>query len=186
MSYLMCDYGGRKELRMAAALEKVIELFRSQEWEFDLDEENKLLRSVIEGDNGEWRIVLSASEEDQVCLMLSILPHKCPPHRRSACAELLSRINYALRVGCFEMDFDTGRINFKTSYPFAEGQLDDELLKKVVLFNINFMDKYLPAVMAVIYAGTSPAKAQASVEKKKKPSKQNSRRVSSRRRFSNN
>ncbi len=166
-------------------MEKVIELFRSQEWEFELDEENKLVRSFIEGDNGEWRIVLSASEEDEVCLMLSILPQKCPPNRRSACAELLSRINYALRVGCFEMDFDTGRINFKTSYPFADGLLDGELLKKVVLFNINFMDKFLPGIMAVIYAGASATRAIASVDEKGKRTARKPRK-GTRRRFLNN
>ena len=72
---------------------------------------------------------------------------------------------------------------FKTSYPFADGRLDDELLKKVVLFNINFMDKFLPAIMAVIYAATSPAKALASVDKKKRKS---SGHVRAHRRFSNN
>ena len=64
--------------------------------------------------------------------------------------------------------FQTGRINFKTSHPFAKGQLDAELLKRVVGFNLDCMDKYLPAIMSVIYAGTSPAKALAALEREQK------------------
>jgi hypothetical protein len=150
---------------MAEAMEKVIEFFRAKEWSFELDEENQLVRSGISGDNGEWKIVISPSDEDEVCLMLSVFPQRCPEHRRAACAELLTRINYGMLVGCFEMDFENGKINFKTSHPFAQGQFDTELLAKVVSFNLNRMDKFLPAIMSVIYAGTFPAKALAQLQR---------------------
>ena len=173
---------------MAEAMEKVLELFRAKEWSYELDEENHLVRSGINGDNGEWKVVISPSDEDEVCLMLSILPQRCPERRRVACAELLTRINYGILVGGFEMDFQTGRINFKTSHPFAKGELDGELLKRVVGFNLNCMDKYLPAIMSVMYAGTSPAKALAALEReqKAKASKQASKALGAHRRFLNN
>ena len=153
---------------MAEAMEKVLELFRAREWNFELDEKNQLVRSGINGDNGQWKIILSPSDENEVCLMLSIFPQRCPKYRRVACAELLTRINFGMLVGSFEMDFEDGQINFKTSHPFPEGQLDAELLKRVVGFNLDCMDKYLPAIMSVIYAGTSPAKALAALERQQK------------------
>jgi hypothetical protein len=73
-----------------------------------------------------------------------------------------------MMVGCFEMDYDSGRIHFKTTLPFAQGALDPELLNNVVMFNLTCMDRFLPAIMSVIYAGTSPAKALAAVERDKK------------------
>ena len=42
---------------MAEAMEKVLELFRAKEWSFELDEENQLVRSGINGDNGQWKVV---------------------------------------------------------------------------------------------------------------------------------
>jgi len=153
---------------MAVAMEKVLELFRAKEWSYELDEENHLVRSGINGDNGQWRIIVSPSDEDEVCLMLSIFPQRCPEHRRAACARLLARINFGMLVGSFEMDFEDGQINFKTSYPFPKGQLDAELLKRVVGFNLDCMDKYLPAIMSVIYSGASPAKALAALEREQK------------------
>ena len=120
--------------------------------------------------------------------MLSIFPQRCPKHRWVACAELLIRINFGMLVGSFEMDFEDGQINFKTSHPFPKGQLDAKLLKRVVGFNLDCMDKYLPAIMSVIYAGTSPAKALAALERERKAKapKQASKAPGAHRRFLNN
>jgi hypothetical protein len=153
---------------MAVAMETVLDLFRTKKWSFELDEDNHLVRSGIKGDNGECKVVISPSDEDEVCLMLSIFPQRCPEHRRAACAELLTRINFGMLVGGFEMDFGDGQISFKTSHPFPKGELDAELLKRVVGFNLDCMDKYLPAIMSVIYARTSPAKALAALEREQK------------------
>ena len=46
---------------MAEAMKKVLELFRAREWNFELDEKNQLVRSGINGDNGQWKIILSPS-----------------------------------------------------------------------------------------------------------------------------
>jgi hypothetical protein len=153
---------------MAEALEQVVELFRAKDWKFEVDEENDLVRTGIQGENGDWQVMAAASEDDLAFLMLSFFPQKCPAHRRASCAELLTRINFGMMVGCFEMDYDSGRIHFKTSLPFAQGALDPGLLNNVVMFNLACMDRFLPAIMSVIYAGTSPAKALAAVERDKK------------------
>jgi hypothetical protein len=173
---------------MAEAMDKVLELFRAREWNFELDEKNKLVRSGINGDNGQWKIILSPSDENEVCLMLSIFPQRCPKHRRAACAELLTRINFGMLVGGFEMDFEDGQINFKTPHPFPKGQLDADLLKRVVGFNLDCMDNYLPAIMSVICAGTSPAKALAVLERERKvkQAKRASKPLGQHRRFMNN
>src|ERR1035438_1434765 len=71
-----------RNYRMAVAMETVLELFRTKKWSFELDEDNHLVRSGINGDNGQWRVILSPSDEDEVCLMLSIFPQRCPEHRR--------------------------------------------------------------------------------------------------------
>jgi len=153
---------------MPEALEQVVELFRAKDWKFEVDEENDLVRLGIQGENGDWQVMAGASEDDSAFLMFSFFPQKCPAQRRGACAELLSRINFGMMVGCFDMDCDSGRIHFKTTLPFAQGALDPELLNNVVMFNLACMDRILPAIMSVIYAGTSPAKALATVERDKK------------------
>jgi hypothetical protein len=157
---------------MAEALEQVLELFRAKQWKFEVDEENDLVHTGVEGDNGDWRVIAGASDDDRVFLMLSLLPQKCPVQKRAACAELLTRINFGMEVGCFEMDFESGRIHLKTAVPFAPGALDPGMLNKVVMFNLGCMDKFLPAIKSVIYAGTSPARVLAAVELEEKAKEQ--------------
>jgi hypothetical protein len=153
---------------MAEALEQVVELFRAKDWKFEIDDENDLVRTGIQGENGDWQVMAAASENDPAFLMLSFFPQKCPARRRVPCAELLTRINFGMMVGCFEMDYDSGRIHFKTTLPFTQGALDPEVLNNIVMFNLAGMDRFLPAIMSVIYAGTSPAKALAAVDRDKK------------------
>jgi hypothetical protein len=149
---------------MATAIDVVINFFNENHWKYDLEEESHRVRSGIEGQNGSWLFFISASDEQEMCFMVSMFPQKCPEKRRKACAELLTRINYGMLMGSFELNFETGGINFKTACPFVGGGLEAAVVKEVVGFNVSVMDKYLPAIMRVIYAGTSARQALAAVE----------------------
>jgi hypothetical protein len=177
---------------MKEALEQVVELFRAKDWKFEVDEESDVVRTGIEGDNGHWQVVAIASDEDDAVLMLSLFPQKCPAHRRAPCAELLTRINFGMMMGCFEMDYDSGKIHFKTTLPFARGDLNAALLDNVVMLNLACMDRFLPAIMSVIYAGISPIQALAAARRQAKGELRSRRMPSTetqeivRRRFMNN
>jgi hypothetical protein len=177
---------------MKEALEQVVELFRAKDWKFEVDEESDLVRTGIEGDNGHWQVMAIASDEDDAVLMLSLFPQKCPANRRAPCAELLTRINFGMMMGCFEMDFESGKIHFKATLPFARGNLNAALLENVVMVNLARMDRFLPAIMSVIYAGISPTQALAAARRKAKGELRSRRRTPTetqdivRRRFMNN
>ena len=109
-----------KEIRMRKALEQVVELFRGKERKFEVDEENGLVRTRIEGDNGGWQVIAALLAHDHTCLVLSPFPQKCPACRRGPCAELLTRMNFGMTMGCFGMDYEDGEIRFKTTLPFAQ------------------------------------------------------------------
>jgi len=61
-------------------------------------------------------------------VFISLFPALAPAKKRTACAELLTRINYDLLHGCFEMDFEDGEIRFRTSI----GALDLPIAPKQV------------------------------------------------------
>lgn len=153
---------------MGKAIDQVVDFFHSKEWKFELDEQGQVLRSGCEGDSGRWRVAIQVDEEDSVFVMISMLSQKCPGKRRLACAELISRINFGKRVGCFEMDFDTGDVGFKTSFPFAQGQLEAQILQDVIGYNLIWMDQHLPPFMAVFYAGTAPTTALKTLAREQK------------------
>ena len=123
-----------------------------------------MISTGCNGDNGQWRI-RAGGLRDIAVIILSRFPVNCPEAKRNACAELFTRINFGSPTVCFEMDFKDGEIFCKSSVPYDKELPPAELLDKLFSFNLSAMDRHLPAIMQVIYAGISPAKALADLEK---------------------
>ena len=149
---------------MNPATERMTEVLRARDWKFELEEETQMISTGCNGDNGQWR-VRAGGIRDIAVIILSRFPVNCPEAKRNACAELFTRINFGSPAVCFEMDFKDGEIFCKSSVPYDEELPQVELLDKLFSFNLSTMDRYLPAIMSVIYAGISPAKALADLEK---------------------
>jgi len=79
-------------------------------------------------------------------------------------AEFLTRANYGLVVGNFELDFTDGEIRYKTSIDVEGDCLSKALVRAIVYTNIIMMDKYMPGIMALLYANVSPVQAIARAE----------------------
>jgi hypothetical protein len=83
---------------------------------------------------------------------------------RAAAAEAITRANWGLRVGNFEMDYTDGEIRFKVSVDVEGGLLGHTMVQNMISAGISMHDRYHPALMRVGYAGASPADAISDVE----------------------
>jgi hypothetical protein len=92
-------------------------------------------------------------------VFISIFPVQAPPKKRMACAELLTRINYDLLHGCFEMDFEDGEIRFRTSIGALEVPIARKHLEHLIFTNVLTMDRYIATIMRVLYANEQPDEA---------------------------
>lgn len=88
-----------------------------------------------------------------------------PLEQRLLMAEFLTRVNYGLKIGNFEMDFKDGEIRYKTSIAVEGDRLTSPLVRELVCHNLSIMDNYFPGIMKVIYGGMSPEDALAETEK---------------------
>ena len=79
-------------------------------------------------------------------------------------AEFLTRANYGLIIGNFEMDLTDGEVRYKTGIDVEGDRLSAALVKNLVYANVLTMDQYLPGIMRLIYADVSPAEAIVQVE----------------------
>lgn len=149
---------------MSAILETVVDFFERDAWPFTHVEDWTAVRTGFKGDNGEWSCYAQAREEQAQCLFYSICPINVPEEKRPAMAELLTRANYGLFIGNFELDFSDGEVRYKTSVDVEGDSLSTALVRNLVYANVLTMDRYLPAVMSVIYSDTPPAQAIAQVE----------------------
>lgn len=123
-----------------------------------------ILRFTHEGNNGRWLCIAHCRDSEDRFIFYSIGLATTPPERRLALAEFITRANFGMLIGNFEMDMDDGEIRFKTSIDVEGDQLTTALVNQLVRLNIEMMDKYLPGLHSVANEGTDPLTAIFAVE----------------------
>lgn len=154
---------------MGQIFETMSKFFTDDEWPFSQLEERPILRTGFRGDNGEWACYAQAQEEQEQFIFYSVCSVQAPEEKRSTMAEFLTRANYGLLIGNFEMDFSDGEIRYKTSVDFEGERASSALIQNLVYANVWAMDRYLPGIMSTIYGDVSPAQAIARVEGESAP-----------------
>jgi len=127
---------------------------------------NSVVRLSFSGDNGTWTCFARVYEDNEQLIFYSLSPIEASKNKRSEIAELLTRANYGMIIGNFEMDYSDGEIRYKTSIDVEGSQLDNALIKRLLYTNLLMMDKYLPAIEAVINGEQTPEEAIDRVENK--------------------
>ena len=141
------------------AINRFIEYFDKQGWGYTQASDKPVIRTGFTGDNGQWLCVASAGPKDEYLMFLSLLPCKAQSQSRATCAELLTRINYGLSHGCFEMDVEDGELRFRTTLPLVSPSVSPELVEHLVFSNLCIVDRFFAAIMKVLYAGVPPKAA---------------------------
>jgi hypothetical protein len=154
---------------MGRLLDRLTEFFRDEEWEYQVLENRSILRMGFSGENGHWPCYAQAREPQQQIVVYSISPLRVPPPLRATMAEFITRANYGLVVGNFEMDYEDGEVRYKTSLDVEDCEVTTELMRHIVYANVTSMDRYLPGIVAVLAGGTSPADAVNAIDEAKEP-----------------
>ncbi len=145
-------------------LETVIHFFTTDDWTFTKLQGKPVLQLTCQGENGKWICYAHAREAQQQFLFYSLCPIATPEEKRSEIAEFLTRTNYGMTSGNFELDFNDGEIRYKTSIDVEGDRLSSALIKRLIYINVAMMDEYLPGIKAVIEQGVSPEAAIWAIE----------------------
>jgi len=89
---------------------------------------------------------------------------KVPSSRRMAMAELLTRINFGILIGNFEMDFDDGTVRYKSSVDFEGEELTYLLIKNAIKAARDGVEDYGKAVELVSSGKRTPLEAINEIE----------------------
>ena len=147
---------------MGKILDATERFFREDNWTYERHPERPVLRLQFSGKNGRWQCF--AQERNNQLLFYSVAAVNAPEDKRGTISEFITRANYGMAIGNFEMDYNDGEIRYKTSVDVDTGDLTNNLVKPAIYVNCLMMDKYLPGLMAVLYAGVSPKEAVEKVE----------------------
>ena len=122
-----------------------------------------------------YRVFYSTAHGDLACfaqlrvdleqfLFYVLAPVRSPQSQRLAVAEYITRANYGLRIGNFELDFSDGEVRYKSSIDFEGETLTPNLIRSVVYPAVQTMERYLPGLLSVTYGGRTPEEAIQQIE----------------------
>lgn len=142
----------------------VEDFFRGDDWPVTQVEDRLALRTGFTGDNGEFNCYAQVRDEHEQFVFYSVFPVKVPEEKRMAVVDFISRANYGMIVGNFEIDQSDGEVRYKTSVDLEGVEVQTQLLRNLIYANVLTMDKYFPGLMRVVYGGISAEDAVHEIE----------------------
>ncbi|MCC6453983.1 MAG: YbjN domain-containing protein [Caldilineaceae bacterium] len=146
------------------AFETLGKFMENDGWHPQAVEDNLVYRAYFVGHNGEVTCFAQIRADLEQFIFYVVMPVRAPAQMRLAVAEYLTRANYGLRIGNFEMDFDDGEVRYKSSVDFEGVELTPGLIRNVMYPAVQTMDRYLPGVLSVVFGGKSAEEAIIAIE----------------------
>jgi hypothetical protein len=120
----------------------------------------KLISLTMVGDHVVKSCKLRITHNDSLLeLFISYPVYAKPEHARVSVTEFLTRANYGLNLGAFEMDLSDGEIRFRASHIIHEGELPSEVFLRLFFTSLKTSERYFPALMQLLFGGLTPADA---------------------------
>jgi hypothetical protein len=145
----------------------MVDFFDDDKWPYTVVAGEPVLSMHFVGSNGHWVCYAQARDEQQQFVFYSVCPMAMPDFKRDAVAEFVTRANYGMIIGNFELDYNDGEVRYKTSLDVEGTYLSPPLIRQAVYANVLMMDRYLPGILSLVYTGITPAEAVAQVEGKR-------------------
>lgn len=128
-----------------------------------IEDRGHLVVTPVLGRSGRWSAFFEIRGADQQLIVYSVVPVTVPPERRTDAALYLTRANFGLVIGCFELDLDDGAVRFRTSVDLEGAEVSEPIIDHLFLANIVGVDQYFAGLRSVI-RGTDPAVAIGAAE----------------------
>ncbi len=145
---------------MAFDILSVKQVYEAEELNFSTDEERGMIRFSMNTEVSPDVRFVARIVNPRTALFTTILPMNIPENKREAVSEYLTRVNYVLLLGNFQMDMSDGELSYKSVGVFEPEQgLADSIVTRLTYVGFNMFDKYMPGVFAILYGGKSAAEA---------------------------
>ena len=110
-----------------------------------------------------YQLYVEAHEELRQVRVLAMWPTLIAAEKRGVVAEYLTRANWGLMLGNFEMNFDAGEVRYRTSLDVEGGVLTPKMVKTQVEVNLGTIDRYAKGLLSILFTGVTPTEAIAEV-----------------------
>ena len=122
--------------------------------------EEKRVTLSMSGKNANYRFTARITNDDDYLQVTANYPFNVREEKlRPSTAELITRANYCMPLGKFEMDMADGEVRFHITHVIGEEGLTSEMIEKHFMTAYFTTDRYFPAFMQHIHAGYTPEDA---------------------------
>jgi len=127
--------------------------------------EGKHIYSInYSGKNGTMRCYAQIRVDLEQFMFYVLAPVKAQSEILAVVAEYITRANFGMRIGNFELDYSDGEIRYKSSLDFEGESLTPTFIKHAIYPAVQTMDRYLPGLLSVIYGGKTAVEAISDIE----------------------
>ena len=126
------------------------------DWNYQVVREGKVIKSGAKGENGSYAVAFDIKEDRDLFIIYVISNNNFPKDCRVQLAKYLTYCNYAMTLGCFEMDMSDGEIRYKNSVNVVGSRLSKKMVEEMLQVSLVVMDRYYGGMMKVAYGGADP------------------------------
>jgi hypothetical protein len=137
----------------------IVETLERQGVRFETEPGRSRVKLRINGEEITYDCLIMADEGLSLVRCYVRPPVWVPEPARTAMCEAVTRANYALPFGNFEMDMDDGELCFKAGVDVEGGTLTPQMVDSLVGVGVAMCNLFYPAFMRVVYGGVPPERA---------------------------
>jgi hypothetical protein len=130
--------------------QKVITFLNTKQFKFEILEGRTVAIFGIETSKAKYKCVFDLKEEENFLVCYAIIQDfYVPENDRGSMAVILTKVNYSIIIGNFEMDLSDGEIRYKTSIDFTGTDLIEPLITNLFNANINVLDYFCEQLKSI-------------------------------------
>jgi hypothetical protein len=149
---------------MDSVYDLLMGFFERDGWQCHRLEAYNAIEMGVAGDNGNYRMVALVDTERSIVRFLTFVEGRVPETRRREVMEFLTRANYGLLLGNFELDLSDGEVRFKCALDVEESELSYKQYHNMLYVSLATMDRYYPGLQRVVQGSADAAAAIADIE----------------------
>lgn len=142
------------------AFQAVIDYLDSKDFNYSSYPEEQRVTLRMSGKNANFRFCARITHDGDYLQVTAYYPFFVRDVKlRLSVAELLTRANYNMPLGKFEMDMKDGEVLFRLTHLIEGNTLPSEVVERHFMTAFYTLDRYFPAFMQHIHAGYTPEDA---------------------------
>jgi len=147
------------------SFQSVIDYLDFKEFNYNSEPDEFRVTLTMSGRNANFRFNSRITHGGEYIQVTSYYPFYVREETlRPSVAELITRANYNMPLGKFEMDMKDGEVRFHITQIIGDQALSPSVIEKLFMTSFFTIDRYFPAFMQHIHAGYTPEDAIFHVE----------------------